>query len=63
MKSIEITPDALALAAYISNAVRDGRDAEAREAGGQLLEATTLIFAFPRRKRPFLSAYQSFKTE
>ena len=23
----------------------------------------TLIFAFPRRKKPFLSAYRSFETE
>jgi hypothetical protein len=38
MTPIEITSDALALAAYISNAVRVGRDAQARETGGQILE-------------------------
>ena len=38
MKSIQITPDVLVLGAYISNAVRAGHDAEAREAGRQLLE-------------------------
>jgi hypothetical protein len=38
MKSIEITPDALALAAYFQTLFAPGRDAEALEAGGQLLE-------------------------
>jgi len=38
MKSIEITPDALALAAYFQTLFALGRDAEALEAGGQLLE-------------------------
>jgi hypothetical protein len=38
MKSIEISPDALAPAAYIQTLFVPGRDAEAREAGGQLLE-------------------------
>jgi TolB-like protein/class 3 adenylate cyclase len=55
MKSIQITPDALALGAYISNAVRAGRGTEAREAGRQLLKlqphfrASQVQEAFPIR--------------
>jgi hypothetical protein len=62
MKSIEITPDALALTAYIANAVRAGRDAEARETGGQLLELQP-HFRVSQAQETFPIRYRSFKTE
>ena len=39
-----------------------GRDAEALEAGGQLLELQR-HFRVSQAQKPFLSAYRSFKTE